>query len=132
MNKRKIIHIVLNSGVVLLAVTIIGTVGAWLPYLEVHRKTTLSIQLIVGGVGLAGIIYQVWTLNKSAACHDIIGELLAEGQRLALDLENRRGGRNVDEFPNRTVRDHSIRVRAAGFSSPTVARKFGCVIPDPR
>ena len=26
----------------------------------------------------------------------------------------------------------SIRVRAAGFSSPTVARKFGCVIPDPR
>ena len=26
----------------------------------------------------------------------------------------------------------SIRVRAAGSSSPTVARKFGCVIPDPR
>jgi len=26
----------------------------------------------------------------------------------------------------------SIRVRAAGSSSPTVARKFGCFIPDPR
>lgn len=111
---QRFIKNLLNPLVVLTMIAVVSAIAAFLPYAQVHWKTTYAAIVIIFVLGSAGVAYQMYGLYYRANTVRQINRLLAEGHQLILLVGGDLPGRFRD-FPGLGVQDQEQYNRMADW-----------------
>ena len=97
---RQFFRNLLNPLMVLTMIAVVSAIAAFLPYAQVHWKTTYAAVVFIAVLGSAALVYQMYGLYYRASTVKQINKLIAEGQGLTLSIKALHPNVKVFDYPS--------------------------------